>query len=198
MERKKTARIAACLIASMFVASCSRTNSDGLGEYVPSIRTRDGSYRFSEAQLQRMEKTPLDRTVFLQYLEAQWPVDKLKAFCTPEHRYDERYQNLVPDRMCFNDNRYPVHDPKKLWGVNDYLLSLHDGRQLEFDTIHVYVVENRTGTNYDSSLAKTWRRWTYSLNLYRDEDHWVIIDSLPNDLMDNQTKYLTQQQGQHN
>jgi len=119
-----------------------------------------------------MARTPLDRSLFLQYVETQWPLDKLKSFCTKANLLQD--QNLVPQNLCFNEWEIPVHE----------------GKQHGFDKIFVYVSDDGGESNYYGSLAKTWRRWDYSLNMVRGKDHWAIIDSLPNDFMDNPAKYL--------
>jgi len=70
---------------------------------------------------------------------------------------------------------------------------VHKGKQHNFDKIYVYVSDEGGESNYYGSLAQTWRRWDYSLNMVRGKDHWAIIDSLPNDFMDNPAKYLPRQ-----
>jgi len=89
----------------------------------------------------------------------------------------EAYQNLVYSNLCFNEKEIPVHKDK------------HDG----FETIYVYVCEDDGKGNYYGSLATDWQRWEYSLNMVRGKKNWFIIESLPNDFMDNPTKYLPQQ-----
>jgi hypothetical protein len=144
--------------------------------YLPSIDNGNGSHRFSEAQLKQMARTPLGRSLFLRYVEAKWPLSKLKAYCTPEHRWPEgEWQNLVSENNLFGD------------------VPLHEGKQHEFDKIYVYVSEDDGKSNYFGSVATNWRRWDYSLNIFRGKDHWAIIESLPNDFMDHPTKYLPQQ-----
>jgi len=146
----------------------------GDSKYLPSIDNGDGSYRFSKAQLAEMARTPLDRSLFLQYVETKWPLDKLKSYCTKENIWPEGYQNLVATHLCFHEWEIPVHKGKK-----------HD-----FDKIFVYVSDDGGESNYYGSLAKTWRRWDYSLNVIRGKDCWAIIESLPNDFMNNPAKYL--------
>ena len=80
-----------------------------VSKYVPSIDNGNGSHRFSEAQLKQMAKTPLDQGLFLRYVEAKWPIGRLKAFCTREHRWPPGMQNLVPDNLCFNEWEIPIH-----------------------------------------------------------------------------------------
>jgi tetratricopeptide (TPR) repeat protein len=141
-------------------------------KYVPSIDNGNDSYRFPEAQLKQMARTRLDQTLFLRYMEAEWPLSKLKAYCTPKNRFPEGCQNLVPENDLFGD------------------VLLHVGKKHEFDKIYVYVCEDDGKSNYFGSLATDWRRWDYSLNVVRGKDHWAIVESLPNDFMDNPAKYL--------
>ena len=63
-------------------------------KYVPSIDSGDGFHRFSEAQLKQMARTPLDRGLFLRYLEAKWPLSKLKAYCTAKNLLPEASVNM--------------------------------------------------------------------------------------------------------
>ena len=69
---------------------------------------------------------------------------------------------------------------------------MHKGKQHGFDKIYVYATEDDGKSNYYGSLTQNWRRWDYSLNMACGKDHWVIIESLPNDFMDNPAKYLPQ------
>jgi hypothetical protein len=148
-----------------------------LGEYLPSVNNWNGSHRFSDAQLKRLAETPLDRELFVRYIEAKWPLDKLRAYCTPENLWPE-CQNLVPQNLCFNEWEIP----------------LHRDRQHEFDRVYVYVSDDGGKSNYFGSAATDWRRWEYSLNVYRGKHYWVIIESLPNDFMDNPDEYVPQQE----
>ena len=148
-------------------------------KYVPSIDNGNGSHRFSESQLKEMAKMPLDRGLFLRYIEAKWPLDRVKTFCVPEHRFPEGEQNLVPDKLCFGEWEIPVHK----------------GKQHDFDRIYVYVSEDDGKSNYYGSVTPDWHQWEYSLNIVRGKDHWAIIESLPNDFMDNPAKYLPKQAG---
>ncbi len=145
--------------------------------YVPSIDNGNGSHRFSETQLAEMAKTSLDRRLFLQYIEVKWPLNNVKAFCVPDQRLPEGCQNLVPDRLCFGEWEIPVHS----------------GKSHHFDKIYVYVSEDDGMSNYFGSVTPDWHRWEYSLNIVRGRDHWAIIESPPNDFMDNPVKYLPQQ-----
>ncbi|MCE5267519.1 MAG: tetratricopeptide repeat protein [Planctomycetaceae bacterium] len=143
--------------------------------YVPSVNYRNVSASFSDAQVKEMAKTSLDHKLFLQYIEIRWPLDKLKIYCTPERRFPDTCQNLVGD-TCFPET-----------------LTVHAGHHDGFDKISVYAChdEGMDGKcSYAGSLMSDWRRWDYSLNMIRGKDHWVIIESLPNDFMDNPSKYL--------
>jgi Flp pilus assembly protein TadD len=144
-------------------------------KYVPSIDGGDGFHHFSEAQLKEMVRTPLDRTLFVRYVETKWPLSRLKEYCTDTNRFPKGYQNLVVESLCFHEWQIPLHNG-----------------QHEFDKIYVYANEDTGKSNYYGSLATDWRRWVYSLNMFRGRDHWVIIESLPNDFMDNPSKYLPQ------
>jgi len=142
-------------------------------KYVPSVDNGDGSHRFSDVQLKEMAKSSLDRRLFLQYIEAKWRLTKLKAHCTQANVWPEGCQNLVPEKLCFNEWKTPVHE----------------GKQHGFDAIYVYVSESDGKSNYVGSATPDWRRWKYSLNMVRGKDHWAIIEGLPNDFMDNPAKY---------
>mgnify|MGYP000858048677 CR=1 FL=1 len=158
-------------------------NSDGFfvfadhrcSKYVPASGCRDVSARFSDAQLKEMSETSLDATLFLRYVEARWPLSRLKTYCTADRRLPEIWQNLVGDH-CFPE-----------------ALAVHKGHHDGFDKIYVYAChdEGMDGKcSYVGSLMTNWRRWTYSLNVVRGGDHWAIIENLPNDFMDNPGKYL--------
>ena len=168
------------LLFAMFVASsCSHGVPEEQRKYLPSINNGNGSYSFSEEQLKEMAKTSLDRSLFLQYVETKWPIDKLKTYCATHEPMPEGYQNLVAEHLCFNEWNIPIHK----------------GHQ-DFDKIYVYANEDDGTSNYYGSLAVEWRRWEYSLNLVRGKDRWFIIESLPNDFMDNPSKYVPQHRGQ--
>lgn len=158
-------------------------NSDGFfvfadhrcSKYVPSVNYRNVYASFSDAQVKEMAKTSLDKALFLRYIESQWPLSKLKTYCTPKRRLSDMMQNLVGE-WCF---------PEVLAVHRDH----HDG----FDKIYVYAChdEGMGGEcSYAESLMSDWRRWDYSLNMVRGKDRWVIFGSLPNDFMDNPAKYL--------
>jgi hypothetical protein len=104
MKRNRISKTTACLVICLFLTSCSREDS----KYVPSIDNGNGSYRFSKAQLAEMARTPLDRSMFVQYVEAKWPLDKLKAYCTKANLLQD--QNLVPQNLCFDEWEIPVHN----------------------------------------------------------------------------------------
>jgi hypothetical protein len=180
MNRERV--VAWTLFFAMFVvtSSCSHGVPDEQRNYLPSVNNGDGSYRFSETQLKEMVRTPLDQGLFLRYVEAKWPLDKLKAYCATHKPMPRGYQNLVAEHRCFNESVIPIHK----------------GEQHGFDRIYVYVNDDEGKSNYYGSLATEWRRWEYSLNLVQGKDHWSIIESLPNDFMDNSTKYVPQRQGQ--
>jgi hypothetical protein len=125
-----------------------------------------------------MANTQLDRSLFVRYIESKWPLSKLTAYCTPKNVIPKNLQNLVPDKLGFKEWQIPVHQ----------------GKQHEFDKIFVYASEDVGNSNYSDSLAKNWRRWTYSLNMTRGKDHWTIIENLLNDFMENPGKYLPQPQ----
>lgn len=177
-----------CIASSvlLFLASCGGQNDPSVpcggqdDPYVPSIRLSNASgetyYRFSEDQLERMKKTPLDRDLFLRFIENQWPPNRLRSYCTPENKWDPLEQNLVADRLLFGSWEIPVHN----------------GKELEYDRLYVYVGEETGGHNYYGEAGTKWKRWTYSLNIEKGTDQWVIIDDLPNDLVDNPVKYLPQ------
>jgi tetratricopeptide (TPR) repeat protein len=161
-------------------------NSDGFfvfadhrcSKYVPSINYRNVSASFSDAQSKEMAKTSLDKALFLRYIETQWPLSRLKTYCTKANRFPDGCQNLVGN-WCFSED-----------------LSVHKDRHDGFDKIYVYAChDDGMGgeCSYAGSLMSDWRRWDYSLNMVRGKDHWVIIESLPNDFMDNPAKYLSGQ-----
>ena len=140
-------------------------------KYVPAVNYRNLSASFSDAQLKEMAKTSLDRTLFLRYIEAKWPVSRLKTHCTKANRFPEMAQNLVGN-TCLS-------------------LSVHKDDHNGFDKIFVYACDDSgKSTSYCGSLMSDWRRWDYSLNIVRGKDYWVIIETLPNDFMDNPAKYL--------
>jgi hypothetical protein len=62
---------------------------------------------------------------------------------------------------------------------------LYKGESGDFDSVYVYVVEDdyRKGI-YHNSLIKDYRRWSYSFNISKGKTHWVVIDDLPNDIME--------------
>ncbi len=161
--------------------------------YVPAIAIFSGSgnpaigiphglgtyYRFSESQLERMRTVSLDRDLFLRYVERKWPIDTVRSYCIAKNRLKPFVQNLVPAKLLFNNWELPVHE-KQMHG---------------FDQVSVYVGED-TGQylNYYGRAGTEWKRWTYSLNVRRGEDRWIVaIDSLPNDFMDNLDKYVPRQ-----
>jgi len=153
-------------VACLLLCSCSRSGP----QYLPSVREGDG-YRFSAAQLERMAKTPLKRDLFVHYIEAKWPLAKIKAFCTPENVFPD-VQNLV--------------------GSNEWRdIPLYDG-QHDFDRIFVYVSEDDGKSIYFGTAGTDWKRWEYSLNIIRGKDQWTVIETLPNDLVDKPAKYLPQ------
>lgn len=71
-------------------------------KYLPSIDNGDDSYRFSKEQLEEMAKNPLNQRLFLRYLEAKWPLDKLKTYCTTHEPMPPEEQNLVGEK-CFDE-----------------------------------------------------------------------------------------------
>ena len=159
------------LITCLPLSSCSRSGqaiSDS--QYLPSARERDG-YRFSAAQLERMAKTPLQQEPFVRYIEAKWPLARIESFCKPENRFPDE-QNLV--------------------GQNEFGEIPLYGGQHDFNKIFVYVSEDDGKGTYFGVAGTNWKRWEYSLNILRGKDQWTIIESLPNDFMDNQSKYLPQ------
>jgi tetratricopeptide (TPR) repeat protein len=143
-------------------------------KYVPST----GS--FSEAQLKEMAKTSLDETLFVRYIEAKWPVSRLKNYCTKDNRW--------PSGDVTNDIPAPQNLVGKYRSDN---LPVHKDTHAGFDNIYVYVCED-DGKDfcYVGSSMTDWRRWEYSLNIFRGKDHWAIIEDLPNDFMDHPEKYL--------
>ena len=148
------------LIGCLLLSSCSSGDS----QYLPSVGDGDG-YRFSEAQLEHMAKTPLKRDLFVRYIQAKWPLEKIKTFCTPENRFPD-VQNLVGQNE---------------WGK----IPLYEG-QHDFDRIFVYVSEDDGKSIYHP--ATLFRRWEYSLNIIRGKEQWTAIETLPNDLVDESSK----------
>jgi hypothetical protein len=116
-------RKAACISACLLLASCSGCVDD---PYVPSVQ-KDGAYQFTQDQLDRMKNTPLNRELFLLFIEAQWTIEKLRSICTPSNRIPLGIQNLVATRLLFDSWELPVH---------------HE-RDHDFDKISVYVSEDR-------------------------------------------------------
>jgi hypothetical protein len=96
-----------------------------VSKYVPSIDNGNGLHRFSDAQLREMAKSSLDQGLFLRYIEAKWPLSKLKTHCTQANLGPERMQNLVPIKLCFKEREIPIHK---------------DGRH-EFDKKYAYANE---------------------------------------------------------
>ena len=149
-------------------------------KYVPST----GS--FSDAQLKEMAKTSLNQTLFVRYIEAEWPVSRLKNYCTKGNRW--------PSGSVDDD----IPAPQNLTGMGRHMsddLPVHRDNHAGFDGIYVYVCEDdgeNSGPGGPVSYANPsdWRRWEYSLNIFRGKDHWAIIESLPNDFMDHPDKYL--------
>ena len=119
-----------------------------------------------------MAKTPLKRDLFVHYIEAKWPLAKIKAFCTPENRFPD-VQNLVGQNE---------------WGE----IPLYEGQQHDFDRICVYVSEDDGKSIYFGTAGTDWKRWEYSLNITRGKEQWTVIETLPNDLVDNPAKYVPQ------
>jgi hypothetical protein len=67
---------------------------------------------------------------------------------------------------------------------------VHETMKHEFDKIYVYVNDDDGRSNYFGEAGTKWNRWEYSLNIFRGHDHWVIIECLPNDFVDNLAKYV--------
>jgi hypothetical protein len=141
--------------------------------YAPKLRFADTgfagepgvSYRFTEDQLARMASSKLETNRLVVYLEHRWPIERLQAYCVPTNRFPEGYQNLVTEHRVIETDLYKARA---------------DG----FDRIWVYVDQDDGHATYFEGAGTDWHRWTYSLNVERDESHWVIIESLPNDFMD--------------
>ncbi|MBS0207735.1 MAG: hypothetical protein JSS27_02160 [Planctomycetes bacterium] len=146
--------------------------------YAPEVKHEtDGGvfYTFAPKQAEHMLATPLDRDVLIEYLETRWSLPMLHAWCTPRRRFPDHFQNLVPDRLLFDT----------------FDLAMHDDQPHKFDKIFVYVgEEDWRHTRYFGDAGVHWYRWSYSLNVLRGDDHWAIIEYLPNDLMDRPEKYL--------
>jgi hypothetical protein len=144
--------------------------------YLPEVRTVCTGrtmrvwteVRFSAEQLRRMANTPLDPALFTAFMEKQWSLNKIRAYCTPEHR-------------CAGG--------QNLTGTKILSTNLHQSIQHEFDDILVYVCEDiGSNKNYVGETGRIWKRWTYSLNISRRNghwrDYWRVIGSLPNDFME--------------
>jgi len=168
---KTLKHIVAAVMAILLISGCVRS----MREYRPEVFVSEDSickyYRFSETQLAHMRATPLDHGRFSRYIHAKWPLSKIRRFCTPENRWPEGYQNLV--------------------GNHIYESTLHTNINHDFDTIYVYVCEDKGTHTYSDGVRKRWTRWDYSLNFQISNDWWVVIESLPNDFMDEEEDWRT-------
>ena len=130
-------------------------------------------YRFSEEQQARMARTKLDPQRLVAYLEKEWPVSRLQAYCVAKNRSPRGSQNFVAMNRVFEGE-------------------LHAGKSHGFDIVWVYVDQDDGRGRYIESAGWDWHRWTCSLNVHRKRDHWEIIELLPNDFMDS-PKYATRE-----
>lgn len=135
-------------------------------EKLPLSDKLETVYWFSDAQLERLARSPLDRQRFIAYVKRVWPIGRLREYCVRRNRWAPEYQNLVALNSPFGD------------------VDLYIGDRHGFDRIWVYVSEDLGKGKYFGSTGWNWHRWTYSLNVSRKDDHWVIIEHLPNDFMD--------------
>ena len=145
-------------------------------EYLPSVPCADGAYVFSDQQKARMAKTPLDRELFVRYVESEWPIEKLYAFCTPE-RANLDLQGLVPHELLFGTWEIPIYR-----GINH-----------GFDKLYVYASGddgNNGFSRYFGEAATEWRRWGYAVIIRKDDKEWETDGCLPNDFMDRPNRYL--------
>jgi hypothetical protein len=147
-----------------------------LGEqsYLPALRVTETNvfngkpetaYRFSSAQIALMARTKLETNRVVAYVERCWPLQRLRAYCVSTNVFPEGYQNLVAYNCAVETE-------------------VHKGRSAGLGRIWVYVSEDDGRNTYFGEAGTKWHRWTYSLNVERGTNHWVIIEELPNDFMD--------------
>ena len=171
MKRKTLAVIAGVVGVVVLVVLLFHQPHDPYAPEICSIETNGvlkGTpfYHFSEEQFQHMAHTPLDAQKFIRYLEAKWPVDRIRKFCKPTNVGRDDYQNLVPLKLLFETN-------------------IHTAVRHEFDDIYVYVSEDDGNDRaYYGEAGTRWHRWSYSLNIHKSTMGWAIIEHLPNDFMD--------------
>ncbi len=144
---------------------------DNVKWYVPEeiSRTNDGTTgRFSERQIKHMDSNMLTEEVFLKYIHARFPGDKLDDFATKDNLSSPMTQNLVGN-LCF-----------------EKFFKLYKDKSIGYDDVYVYVVENDyKNMVLHNSLINDWDRWSYSFNISRGKEIWCIIGNLPNEIMDN-------------
>ena len=80
------------------------------------------------------------------FLEQRWPLEAIKTFCIPERRHNNMYQNLVAG-----------FDGPVVWKGK-----LYQGIETGFDDISWY------------ANSKNGRATTYSLNVERGDDFWLL------------------------
>ena len=155
-------------------AQSQSTPSASEQRYLPALRVTETNvfsgkpetaYRFTSAQLALMGSTKLETNRVVTYVERRWPLERLRTYCVSTNLFPQGYQNLV----AYNP---PVET------------EVHKGRSAGLGRIWVYVSEDDGHNTYFGEAGTKWHRWTYSLNVERGTNHWVIIEQLPNDFMD--------------
>lgn len=172
-----------------FLAACHAQNQSNPPaseeKYLPGLRIMETNffsnkpetaYRFSNAQLALMARTKLETNRVVVYVERRWTLERLRAYCVPTNVFPEGSQNLV----AYN---CPVET------------EVYKGRSAGFGRIWVYVGEDDGHNTYFGEAGTRWHRWTYSLNVERGANHWVIIEELPNDFMDSPKYDFSEPQG---
>ena len=188
MQKKHLPAIVLCLAVGLMTIGCSPqkptasqqgdkagAEKEKIDPYLPaeSVDKAGKVKQFTEEQLEKMAKTPLDRDLFILYIEKEWPVEKLSEYTG---KYD-------PAELL---DESPVSDTS---GLGE--MTVHKGKEQGFDSITVVVAEdNGKNKTYEGEGIKGWKRWSYALTLTRGDDRWFIAATLPNDFMDQSKKYV--------
>lgn len=162
--------VTVCVGLSMTASADEESKKElGLRSYLPQpVVGEADSYRHTDEQRARMARSPLQAERFVPYIEHLWSLKRLRAYCVPKNVMPKDVQNLVVEHLALKTD-------------------LFQGQDTGFDRISVYVDDDDGRATYVGKASQTqWHRWTYSLNVKRGKDFWVIIATLPNDFMDSE------------